>query len=68
MAEEEGGDLSDKIVLFKVNYFAAFRWDGTIRGCVEEPKKNRHFVTFSCANKTNHTCTYCMCIVPIFFS
>ena len=29
MAEEEGGDLSEKIVLFKVNYFAAFRRDGT---------------------------------------
>ena len=29
MAEEEGGNLSDKIVLFKVNYFAAFRRDGT---------------------------------------
>ena len=28
MAEEEGGNLSDKIVLCKVNYFAAFIWDG----------------------------------------
>ena len=28
MAEEEGGDLSDKIILFKLNYFAAFRRDG----------------------------------------
>ena len=28
MAEEEGGDLSDKIVLFKVNSFATFRQAG----------------------------------------
>ena len=38
MAEEEGGDLSDKIVLFKVNSFAAFRRDGT--GLSEDMLKN----------------------------
>ena len=38
MAEEEGGNLSDKIVLFKVNYFAAFRRDGTL--LLEDVLKN----------------------------